>query len=143
MTWNTMYSSSKENVEVAINSTPHEVIGLIDSCNKFTKAWKQVNTDKDKIDILFNLDEKYLKNIFGCDIPMNVLDESVRIFSSTVCRENLEQVLVIMTSFTLCKRFDLSLKFFSKSDRQHLTELFRRLEELDSSVQELKTFYKV
>ena len=56
---------------------------------------------------------------------MNVLEDSTRLFNNVVCRENIEKILTIMTSFTKSKRFDLALTFFSNSDKQRLHELFQ------------------
>lgn len=138
--WNPLYYSNAGVTAVLVDvKTP--AVETIDSCDQFMKKWKTLKSDEDKYEFMLSCESDVFKRVFFVDIPSNVLECCIKIFNEHVTETNCSHISRILLSFTNSQRFNLTLKFFGKREKEIICSLLNKLEHFGYRTDELKKLY--
>ncbi|XP_057290942.1 coiled-coil domain-containing protein 103-like [Hydractinia symbiolongicarpus] len=140
-TWNPLYSSNIAGVTPVLVDVKTPAVEAIDLCDQFMKRWKTLKSDEDKYEFMLSYEADVFKRVFFVDIPSNVLEYCIKIFNEHVTDTNYSHISRILLSFTNSQRFNLTLKFFSKREKETICSLLNKLEHFGCRTDELKKLY--
>lgn len=132
--WNMLSAKPAADTSCSSDVLPpklEEDIACIDTSAKLIKKWKSLKTDEAKREFLFHAALSDLERVLADDIPMNFVEDVVKVFRGcdVIDANHVTRVCDVMQVFTKSKRFSLTLQFLGKGDKENLRELFRVMEE--------------
>ncbi|RMX60372.1 hypothetical protein pdam_00021320 [Pocillopora damicornis] len=104
------------------------------TAHEFTKIWKRYcKTEEEKYQLLLKLGGNELRTIFKGEISMGLLGEFLLILNNCLNEKDSSDIFNILTGLSKTNRFDLSLKFLGKEEKNAASSLIKRLEDVISS----------
>lgn len=146
--WNTVLIQSHDKHEEEV--TPlHEKGGdqtpinssSIKTRDEFMKGWQKTDN---KIAYILSFDVDFIRFVFKCDIPFNILEKTVEgLLSEISFFDDLQKVVDLLQAFTFSERFCLTVRFLNKKDVENIKKLLQEIEKCGISTKDLKSLYDI
>ncbi|XP_046860018.1 coiled-coil domain-containing protein 103-like [Xenia sp. Carnegie-2017] len=126
--WNPYANQQCEKKASSQRIQEKDVYGIPKNSYDFQKFWRAFQKDQVKqYGFLINTKGSVLGNIFKAEIPMGLLGEFLNILNKNWKQEDALIIFDILDNISQVKRFNLSLQFLNKQERDGSVDLFEKL----------------
>lgn len=100
--------------------------------------WRRLKSDQEKLEYLLFIKSERLKEIFSTEISGGLLGDILKVL---VGHENQDapEVAKILSALSSAKRFKLDLQFMSSTEKGICRELFKRLKDHTSTLDQVES----